>query len=1005
MTDTVKTNSLALSQLLDSFVANRGGNAVRVEKDPLAAQLIGSGPLAVALSALIAATGAIVAKETRAQLFAVADDFDLGDVGMVLLDDNEDYRGVYRLLGGTWNKKADLPADAAKAYASAAADAAAAAVEAAEIAEDARTSSSASATAAAKSAVSAQASSTSAAKSSKQARAAAEASGDVRFFDSYALAAASVGSLPANQVVEVIVDETLGGARVRYRKEAGVLVYKYVVQGEGATVPISYFGTVDFSEGVDALLVSDRRQMSVPAGTVEAYAKELDDGDHLVIDLNVYSRLLLAGAAPVLNFYSQPKWVSDVTSITRSNAVNLAETGNTANNNSTDVLAIGTPQTVKRGDLVKIVSDDDIDGGKHNSGSLRVRKGEIAVVGLDSSGSSISLTAKLKDTYTTNVRVFALKDARVDIINGRGDFDDALTQLNAAPIIKLEGLTHCHLSGLTTPRSLAVGVQLVGCYGARISGLEGANHHNDPGNNNFGYGVDIVGCEQTLVSNISGSNLRHLVTTDSYVIAANQTGRNLHRYGKTRGLAVNGFAIIGGSNAGVDTHDEADGVVFSGGTVSNGYAGANSGGAGVQLRGRNVRAEGVIIDGCQTGVALRTIEGGFFQGVVRGARKYPLSFGPGDSSTAQNCEAVVSNSLLEVVDCLTPNVISISCASGKTAKLTIDNTIIKISGDGSQIGQIFEISDAGVELTLIDVTLDLTGATGLNTIYPFGIANDAIKIRGNIKILGGAAVLANLLKVIGASVRTSDIELDVTVIGTNSFNQGSSAFPFGALPTVFTNTKIKGEIRYGSSVRRSRYTTQSPAAGGAIVIGGHLDDNLIIALTPTGDCIGFSGGLTIDKTNVRPGQRITLFNSTDFVVQVTGHAYMTLGPRASVTYLVTDAATPLLFLVSKSGQQGVITQVANYICGSRDNGAQMALISAANTETVTLPAGTTVDIEIDFYQAGTGYFTFAPASGATIRSDGGKLKTGGQYTRCRAKCIGNVGGSAAEWLLTGSLAV
>ncbi|WP_438748418.1 hypothetical protein [Pararhizobium sp. O133] len=943
-------------------------------------------------------------KADRASLLAVAGDYEEGDIGWVLLDSIESRRGVYELVSGAFVKQSDLPADVAAAHADDAAAAAEDAIEAKESAEASEASAASSKAAALASADQADASADSAQASAEDALAAAQASGNVAFYDSKSDADAAVSGLPNLQIVEVIEDETRGDARTRYRKESGSLVFKVVVQGFGATVPISYFGSNDFEDGLDSLFASSRHQASFPPGTMPEYAKELDDGDHFVLDLNVYSKLLLAGSAPVLNFYALPKWVSDVDTITRSDAVNLAEAGNTASNNSTDVINLPASQTVKRGDLVKIVSDDDIDGGKHNSGSLRVRKGEIAVVGLDSSGSSITLTAKLKDTYTTNVRVFALKDARVDIINGRGDFDDALTQLNAAPIIKLEGLTHCHLSGLTTPRSLAVGVQLVGCYGARISGLEGANHHNDPGNNNFGYGVDLVGCEATVITNITGSNLRHLVTTDSYVIAANQTGRNLHRYGKTRGLAVNGGAAIGCSNAGFDTHDEADGVVFSGITVLNGYAGANSGGSGVQLRGKNVRAEGVVIDGCQTGVALRTIEGGFFQGVVRGARKYPISFGPGDSSTLQNCEAVISDSLLEVVDCLTPNVISTACASGKTAKLTIQSSTIKVSGDGSQIGQIFEISDDGTELYLNNLVFDLRAATGLSNLYIFGVATDSMKIRGNITILGGSAVLANLLKVIGASVRTADIELDVTVIGTNSFNQGSSAFPFGASPTVFTNTKVKGEIRYGSSVRRSRYTTQSPDAGGAIVIGGHLDDNLIIALTPTADCIGFSGALTIDKTNVRAGQRITLFNNTDFVVQITGHAYMTLGPRASVTYLVTDAATPLLFLVSKSGQQGVIIQVANYICGSRDNGAQIALSSSATDQTVTLPAGTTVDIEIDFYQAGTGYFTFAAASGATIRSGGGMLKTGGQYTRCRAKCIGNVDGSSAEWLLTGTLA-
>lgn len=66
----------------------------------------------------------------------------------------------------------------------------------------------------------------SAAASAAAALAASEASGNVEFFDTSALANAAVAGLPANQVVEVFVDETRSGRRTRYRKEGGVLVFK-----------------------------------------------------------------------------------------------------------------------------------------------------------------------------------------------------------------------------------------------------------------------------------------------------------------------------------------------------------------------------------------------------------------------------------------------------------------------------------------------------------------------------------------------------------------------------------------------------------------------------------------------------------------------------------------------------------------------------------------------------------------------------------------------------------
>jgi hypothetical protein len=56
--------------------------------------------------------------------------------------------------------------------------------------------------------------------------AAAEASGDVEFFDTKADATAALGGLSEDQIVEVLVDESLSDARTRYRVETGALVFK-----------------------------------------------------------------------------------------------------------------------------------------------------------------------------------------------------------------------------------------------------------------------------------------------------------------------------------------------------------------------------------------------------------------------------------------------------------------------------------------------------------------------------------------------------------------------------------------------------------------------------------------------------------------------------------------------------------------------------------------------------------------------------------------------------------
>jgi hypothetical protein len=62
--------------------------------------------------------------------------------------------------------------------------------------------------------------------SEENALAAAEASGDVLFYDTYADASAALGGLVEGQVVAIFADETVGGTSTRYRVESGVLVFK-----------------------------------------------------------------------------------------------------------------------------------------------------------------------------------------------------------------------------------------------------------------------------------------------------------------------------------------------------------------------------------------------------------------------------------------------------------------------------------------------------------------------------------------------------------------------------------------------------------------------------------------------------------------------------------------------------------------------------------------------------------------------------------------------------------
>lgn len=64
-----------------------------------------------------------------------------------------------------------------------------------------------------------------------QSELAASTSGAVRFYDTKASATSDLANIPADGIVEVIVDESLFGARARYRKQNNALVFKYTFPG------------------------------------------------------------------------------------------------------------------------------------------------------------------------------------------------------------------------------------------------------------------------------------------------------------------------------------------------------------------------------------------------------------------------------------------------------------------------------------------------------------------------------------------------------------------------------------------------------------------------------------------------------------------------------------------------------------------------------------------------------------------------------------------------------
>lgn len=128
------------------------------------------------------------------------------------------------------------------------------------------------ANAAASSASAANVSATGAATARSQAEAAASASGSVRFYNTKAAATADLANIPADGIVEVLVDESLQNARTRYRKESVALVFRYRFY-EPELISVKQFGAVgngvtDDSSAINSVLTAyPNSRIYFPTGT------------------------------------------------------------------------------------------------------------------------------------------------------------------------------------------------------------------------------------------------------------------------------------------------------------------------------------------------------------------------------------------------------------------------------------------------------------------------------------------------------------------------------------------------------------------------------------------------------------------------------------------------------------------------------------------------------------------------------------------------------------------
>ena|GEM_PF-5203596 len=246
--------------------------------------------------------------------------------------------------------------------------------------------------------------------------------------------------------------------------------------------------------------------------------------------------------------------------------------------------ATSAQHNFKVGDVVKIVSDDLLEGSRQATG----RSGEYSVI-QKIEGELIFLSNRLRDIdkYETNVRVAKHLDKTITIDGINLTSALGALQLNwAHGLIVVNGgfrpvLKNIHISDANGP-----GISMVGCYAYLLDNITATNLTNNPALSQFGYGVTDKGSEYGVATRMHFENVRHGFTNNANNVPAGSN--NFWRYGRPAYFTVSDSTAVGTTNAAFDTHEEAYAGQFINCIARGVVKGRSSSGSGFTLRGKRL---------------------------------------------------------------------------------------------------------------------------------------------------------------------------------------------------------------------------------------------------------------------------------------------------------------------------------------------------------------------------------------------------------------------------------
>lgn len=562
--------------------------------------------------------------------------------------------------------------------------------------------------------------------------------------------------------------------------------------------------------------------------------------------------IIQTSASGLFAFTGGWEWAETISSIA-TNSVNVAYSGQTTNNMYVSQITLANARTLTRGDVVKVISDDELTGANPGSGSLKKRQGEFGIVTVDSSSTTVTLTSALRDTYTTSPLLVKLKNVSFKITNITIYVDSSILNSSSGTgtdTILIKAARDCIVENCKIHDLFSKGIKMA-TVNSKISKCTFYNLADQPTQNHYGYAIEDHSSFGLVVSDCHASNVRHAFTTTTDAIAVATT--TYEDYGRSSGARVIGCTAEGTSSSSFDTHEESIDILFN---SCRAY--------GAESYGFSARGYGVTFDNC---VAFRCLKGFGLTGI--------------DNMVMDSCQAIETNADGLVIEIATSHATAITTQTnvrvkncyieaGKnnpatstrgiyvgrasyTTTAEIANTTVKLLSGFSGDRAFFVMS---TNLTLDNIVIDLSATTHSSSGNLFGmLLNDSsCVIKGNrISMKGGATAALVQEYTAGASGNTSTLEL------TNTDYSHNATAPTAILGNNLSNPRLSYTNTISTTVTTSAYITQVAVAAAVPTFGKSADMVITYNLT------GSAGALTMGNfpNGWKAGQVVHIYNGSN----------------------------------------------------------------------------------------------------------------------------------------------